>query len=167
MGYVIPFILFSLSGAFRHEQARQAKDFRGESQFFRRMLWVSAYAGAIWANVVHAASTRISDFEDDTGGDAGGYTLIDIGYGILFVSSLFIMRLIFVAILKRIGCAAERIEQLVFRLGVCTGITVGGIVVFMCMTRASYNISFTHLLGFIFVGGVVGIVAYWSIIPVK
>lgn len=44
MSYIIPFLLISIAGAFEHEQAVHAKNFRGESQSFCTTLWVSAWS---------------------------------------------------------------------------------------------------------------------------
>lgn len=40
----MPFVLISLAEAFEHEQALHAKGFRGESELFCTILWLSVYA---------------------------------------------------------------------------------------------------------------------------
>ena len=43
MTYILPFFLLAIGNAFEHEQALHAKNFRGESQNFCTILWVSVY----------------------------------------------------------------------------------------------------------------------------
>lgn len=47
MDFLLPFILLSIGGAFEHEQAVHAKNFKGESQTFRTILWISVYTSWI------------------------------------------------------------------------------------------------------------------------
>ena len=44
MAYIFPFLLLAIGGAFEHEQALHAKNFRGSSQAFRTALWGSVFA---------------------------------------------------------------------------------------------------------------------------
>lgn len=47
MEYLLSFFLLAIGKAFTHEQALHAKNFRGESQAFCTMLWISVYASWI------------------------------------------------------------------------------------------------------------------------
>lgn len=47
MDYLLSFFLLSIGKSFAHEQALHAKNFRGESQAFCTILWLSVYAS--WA----------------------------------------------------------------------------------------------------------------------
>ena len=47
MAYLLPFFLLAIGNAFEHEQALHAKNFRGESQAFCTILWISVYASWI------------------------------------------------------------------------------------------------------------------------
>ena len=47
MEYLLSFFLLAIGKAFAHEQALHAKNFRGESQAFCTMLWISVYASWI------------------------------------------------------------------------------------------------------------------------
>ena len=47
MAYLLPFFLLAIGNAFEHEQALHAKSFRGESQAFCTILWISVYASWI------------------------------------------------------------------------------------------------------------------------
>ena len=47
MAYLLPFFLLTIGHAFEHEQALHAKNFRGESQTFCTILWISVYASWI------------------------------------------------------------------------------------------------------------------------
>lgn len=54
MEYLLSFFLLAVGKAFTHEQALHAKNFRGESQTFCTILWISVYASWVTSIAIFA-----------------------------------------------------------------------------------------------------------------